>query len=60
MEKLFHLIAGAGLLVLGWLKLFVPELLTMETTIWIGLLLLWINSIWDLVVDSHNVIEYHR
>ena len=60
MEKLFHLVAGAGLIILGWLKLFMPDILSMETTVWIWLLLLWINSIGDLVVDAHNVIEYHR
>ena len=60
MEKLFHLLAWAGFIVLGILKLLMPELLDLNTTLAVFALLLWCKAIGDLVVDSHNVINYHR
>ncbi len=58
-EGMVHLLATIWFFLLAWVLLLAPENITSQGALWIMAFLLWLKTIGNLIIDSHNKIHYH-
>lgn len=58
-EGMVHLLATLWFFLLAWFLLIAPENITTHGALWILAFLLGLKTIGNLIIDSHNKINYH-